>query len=283
MKKLGCLVVLVALIGSVAYLGFKFVAPRYDRLVSEREAVRREWAQVDTLLQRRYDLIPNLVETVKGYTDHEAKLLTEIADAHSGYLKARSQNERMQAAYKAEAALGSATRLVMASYPQLRADAMFGKLMGSLENTEEQIARQRMVYNEVVAAFNADCQTLLGQVVSRIGSFEQAEYYNPPTETAALPRVDFANRNPDQAASAASQAALTVRSLVVTGMVDGPHGPEGAIVQFPDHSQRILKVGEEVLELRARVKLVDARGVTFEERTLDEKGAPVTRVVRVDR
>jgi LemA protein len=285
MKKLVTLVVLMALLGGAGYLAVVEGIPRYDQLVAQREAVRREWAQVDTQLLRRYELIPNLLATVKGYASHEEKILLEVADAHAGYLKARTQDARLQAAYQTEKSLQSCMRYAIASYPDLKANHVFLQLMRSLENTEDQIARARMSYNQAVSELNTTTQSAIGGLVAGLSGIEEVSYYNPPSETTELPRVGFrpdtgAAPTPAQPAGAGQAG---VRALSIAGFVEGARGPESAIVQFPGGSQRVVKVGDEILELRARVKLIDGAGVTFEESSLDDKGASVTQLVRVDR
>jgi len=96
------LVIVAVLLGIGAFVFLRWAKPHYDELVGLREVVRKEWAQIDIQLQRRYDLLPNLLATVKAVAGYEAKVLTEIADAHTGYMKARGMTSRIKVAYRAE-------------------------------------------------------------------------------------------------------------------------------------------------------------------------------------
>ena len=126
----------------------------YNRLVSLREQVRAGWAQIDVLLKRRHDLIPNLVETVKGYAVHERDTLERVISARNAALAARGSPAQVS---QAEGALGGALRQLFAlaeAYPDLRANTNFAELQRELANTENQIGHQRQQYNAVVAAYN---------------------------------------------------------------------------------------------------------------------------------
>jgi LemA protein len=126
----------------------------YNRLVSLREQVRAAWAQIDVLLKRRHDLIPNLVETVKGYAAHERDTLERVIAARNAAVAARGDAGQVSLA---EGALTGALRQVFAlseAYPELRANANFSELQRELANTENQIGHQRQQYNAVVAAYN---------------------------------------------------------------------------------------------------------------------------------
>ena len=127
----------------------------YNTFVSQEEAIKTQWAQVENQLQRRNDLIPNLVETVKGYAAHEEGVYKDIADSRSRLLAAKSPEETIQAANQQTTALG---RLLAISenYPQLRANEQFNRLMDELSGTENRIAVERMRYNEAVQKYNTD-------------------------------------------------------------------------------------------------------------------------------
>lgn len=131
-----------------------FVIAAYNRLVSLREQVRSMWAQIDVLLKRRHDLIPNLVETVKGYATHEQETLTRVIAARN---QAVSVAGNPAQAAQAEGALSGALRQLFAvaeSYPQLKANANFSQLQSELANTENQISAQRQTYNSAVQQYN---------------------------------------------------------------------------------------------------------------------------------
>ena len=121
----------------------------YNKFVSQEEAVKAQWAQVENQLQRRNDLIPNLVETVKGYATHEEGVFKEIAESRSRLLAAKSPEESIAAANKQTSALGRLLAVVE-NYPNLKANEQFNRLMDELSGTENRIAVERMRYNERV-------------------------------------------------------------------------------------------------------------------------------------
>ena len=282
-------------VGAFTYVGIRWVTPRYDELVRQREEVRKEWAQVDALLQRRFNLIPNLVRTVKGYAGHEASLIKEVADSHTGYLKARSRNARIKAAYKVERSIGRCMIWGM-RFPRLKADTTFLSLMRSLEGAEDAVARQRMAYNSAVATLNTNVNSAFGGLVAGLSDIEEAAYYNPPKAAAEVPRVDFSESggSSDSSGASAAQPALkkpalkkpaplSVRDLNIVGLVRQGSRADQAILRFPDGSTRVVRRGQSILELRARVESIDASGVTFEELTIKPDGRSVRRRVRVTR
>src|SRR3954452_3588631 len=125
----------------------------YNKFVSQEEAIKAQWAQVENQLQRRNDLIPNLVETVKGYAQHEEGVYKDIAEARSRLLAPRSPDETIQAANAQTSALGRLLAVVE-NYPQLRANEQFNRLMDELSGTENRIAVERMRYNERIQEYN---------------------------------------------------------------------------------------------------------------------------------
>ncbi len=132
-----------------------FAVLSYNRLVSLREQVRAAWAQIDVSLKRRYDLIPNLVETVKGYAKHEQGTLTAVIAARNQAVSVAGNPAQLSAA---ETQLTGAMRQMFAlaeSYPDLKANTSFLQLQGELSNTENQISQQRSQYNGLVASYNA--------------------------------------------------------------------------------------------------------------------------------
>src|SRR5206468_5102663 len=125
----------------------------YNRFVGQEEAVKAQWAQVENQLQRRNDLIPNLVETVKGYAAHEEGVYKDIAESRSRLLSAKSPEETIQAANQQTSALGRLL-VIAENYPQLRANEQFNRLMDELSGTENRIAVERMRYNERIQEYN---------------------------------------------------------------------------------------------------------------------------------
>src|SRR5437660_9055780 len=138
---------------ALAFVATPLAGCSYNTFVGQEEAVKAQWAQVENQLQRRNDLIPNLVETVKGYAQHEESVFKDVADARSRLLAAKSPEETIAAANQQTSALG---RLLAISenYPQLRANEQFNRLMDELSGTENRIAVERMRYNEAVQRYN---------------------------------------------------------------------------------------------------------------------------------
>src|SRR5258707_7547307 len=135
----------------------------YNKFVSQEEAIKAQWAQVENQLQRRNDLIPNLVETVKGYATHEEGVFKDIADARSKLLAAKSPDETIQAANQQTTALGRLLAVVE-NYPNLKANEQFNRLMDELSGTENRIAVERMRYNQRVQEYD----TALRQVAANL-------------------------------------------------------------------------------------------------------------------
>jgi LemA protein len=162
----------------------------YNKFVGQEEAVKAQWAQVQNQLQRRNDLIPNLVETVKGYAQHEEKVFTEIADARSRLAGAKSPEDSIQAANQMTSALG---RLIAISenYPTLRANEQFNQLMDNLQNTENRIANERMRYNERVQEYNTSRRRFPSNITAGIFGFKEHPVFNAPPEAERVPRVNF--------------------------------------------------------------------------------------------
>jgi LemA protein len=162
----------------------------YNKVVTMDENVDARWAQVENQLKRRYDLIPNLVETVKGYAAHEKELFENIAEARTKYFQQQSVQGKIQASNQLEGVL-SRLLLLREQYPQLRANENFLKLQDSLEGTENRIAVERMRYNESVRALNTYRRTVYGKFFASLADVEEAEYYEIPEGEEETPRVDF--------------------------------------------------------------------------------------------
>src|SRR5687767_10472412 len=165
----------------------------YNRFVSQEEAVKAQWAQVQNELQRRNDLIPNLVETVKGYAAHETGIFKDIADARGRLLSAKSPEETIQAANAQTSALGRLLAVVE-NYPNLKADAQFNRLMDELAGTENRLTVARMRYNERVQAYNTARRSFPSNVTAGIFGFKEYPLFNAPPEAERVPRVNFGNK-----------------------------------------------------------------------------------------
>src|SRR3954453_4876520 len=165
----------------------------YNRFVGQEEAIKAQWAQVQNQLQRRNDLIPNLVETVKGYATHEESVYKDIADARSRLLAARSPEETIQAANQQTTALGRLLAVVE-NYPQLRANEQFNRLMDELSGTENRIAVERMRYNDRIQAYNTSRRQFPANITARIFTFKDYPFFEAPPEARQVPRVNFSRQ-----------------------------------------------------------------------------------------
>ncbi len=162
----------------------------YNRFVSQEEAIKGQWAQVENQLQRRNDLIPNLVETVRGYAEHEEGVYKEIADSRSRLLAARSPDETIAAANQQTSALGRLLAVVE-NYPQLKANEQFNRLMDELAGTENRIAVERMRYNEAVQAYNTSTRQFPANLTAKLFGFDRHPFFEAPPEAKQVPKVDF--------------------------------------------------------------------------------------------
>lgn len=180
---LGVLVFLAFIVGG-------WVVGEYNKAVSMDEQVKAQWAQVENQLKRRYDLIPNLVETVKGYAKHERELFTHIADARTKYFQAATVKDKIQASVALEGTL-SRLLLLQENYPQLKANESFLKLQDSLEGTENRIAVERKRYNDDVRTLNTYRRTVFGRIFASIAGVGKAEYYDIPEVQKETPEVKF--------------------------------------------------------------------------------------------
>ncbi len=162
----------------------------YNRFVSQDEAIKAQWAQVQSQLQRRSDLIPNLVETVKGYAAHEEGVFKSVADARAQLLAAKTPQEQIEAANAQTSALGRLLAVVE-NYPQLKANEQFNRLMDELSGTENRIAVERMRYNERVQEYNTSTRSFPGNVTAAIFGFDQYPFFEVPAEAKQVPKVNF--------------------------------------------------------------------------------------------
>jgi len=165
----------------------------YNTFVSQEEAIKAQWAQVQNQLQRRNDLIPNLVETVKGYAAHEESVYKDIADARSRLMAAKSPEESIQAANQTTSALGRLMAIVE-NYPQLKANEQFNRLMDELSGTENRIAVERMRYNEAIQTYNTSRRQFPANITNRIFSFKDYPFFEAPPEAREAPKVNFSNK-----------------------------------------------------------------------------------------
>lgn len=182
----GCLIVIIVAVILLA-LSVKGI---YNNLVTLDESVNNSWAQVENQLQRRYDLIPNLVETVKGYAAHEREVLTEVTRARASVGSARTPDEVMQANNELSSALARLL-VVVEQYPDLKANQNFIRLQDELAGTENRIAVERMRYNETVRDFNQKIRSFPTVFFAGLLGFNKRTYFEAPREAQQAPKVDF--------------------------------------------------------------------------------------------
>jgi len=164
----------------------------YNEMVSMREQIESAWSQVENQLQRRNDLIPNLVSVTKGYAEHERAIFDAVADARARMLSATTRDEKIDASQQLTGALG---RLLAISerYPNLKADQQFARLSDELAGTENRIAVERMRYNDAVRAYNSYIKSIPRVIYARAMGFEPQKYFEAPAEARTVPKVDFGN------------------------------------------------------------------------------------------
>ncbi|MBC2701407.1 MAG: LemA family protein [ANME-2 cluster archaeon] len=162
----------------------------YNGFVAAEEGVDASWAQVESQYQRRADLIPNLVSTVKGYAAHEEEVLTEITAARSQWGAAATQQSKMEAAGSMDSAI-SRLLLVVENYPNLKANENFLALQAQLEGTENRIAVERMRYNEQVRAYNTKIKRMPAGILANMFGFDEKLYFESDEGAENVPEVEF--------------------------------------------------------------------------------------------
>lgn len=180
------LVVLVVIF--VGIIGF--VITTYNGLVRLRNTVRNSFAQIETQLQRRFDLIPNLVETVKGYAEHEKELLESVTASRSAYLSAGSGEEKLAMNNQLTSSLKSLFA-VTESYPELKANTNFIKLQDELSETEDKVAYARQFYNDAVTLYNNKLQMFPGNIIAGMFGFQEEVLFATEEGATGVPVVDF--------------------------------------------------------------------------------------------
>src|SRR5512143_2782960 len=188
----GVKVLLIILaVGALIAIGvFTWGMGQYNQVISMDEQVKSQWAQVENHLKRRYDLIPNLVETVKGYAKHERELFENIANARTKYFQANTVPDKIQASQQIEGLL-SRLLVLRETDPQLKANESILKLQDSLEGTENRMAVERKRYNDDVRALNTYRRTLFGRFFASWAGVNEAQYYEIPQAEKEAPKVKF--------------------------------------------------------------------------------------------
>ncbi len=189
MKAAWIVVVAVLAVIVLAFVGW--YVNGLNRVVRLHEKTNEQWAQVETMLQRRYDLVPNLVETVRGYAKHEETVFTEVARLRTEWAGAASREQKIENANAMESALGR-LMVVVERYPELRATENFQTLQAQLEGTENRIAVERKRYNESARAFNTFIREVFGGFFAkRRGLDKPVPYFEAAPEAEKAPAVKF--------------------------------------------------------------------------------------------
>lgn len=187
------LVVLVVVVLAALAIGGMYVGRR-NEMVRKNETVKSAWAQVDVVLQRRADLIPNLVETVKGYASHEKGVIEAVANARAAMGGARTPGEKMEANNQLSGAL-SRLLLVVENYPNLKADENFLRLQDELAGTENRIAVERHKYNETLQHYNTTIGLFPNNLFAgMLGFHRNDEYFKTEPGARSVPKVDFKSK-----------------------------------------------------------------------------------------
>jgi len=174
---------------AVLVLGLLFVVI-YNKLIKQRNRVENSWAQIEVQLKRRNNLIPNLVETVKGYAQHEKNLFENVAKARAAMMSAKGINETADASNQLSSTLKSLFA-VTENYPELKANQNFMQLQQELSETEDKIAYTRQFYNDSVMKYNISIQTIPTNIIASIMKFEKKESFQTPPEEREAPTVHF--------------------------------------------------------------------------------------------
>ena len=188
--KIGTGVIILIVLAVILLVGFFAVWGGYNKAIRLDEAVQERWAQVETVLVRRFDLIPNLIETVKGYASHEKELFEHIANVRTKYFQAGSIAEKAKNASQLQGFL-SRLLLLREQYPELKANQNFLKLQDQLEGTENRIAVERKRYNEAVRGVNTYARSFFGRSFCGMAGVEKAEYFEATDLQKAPPKVKF--------------------------------------------------------------------------------------------
>ena len=184
------LITLAIVLGVVILIAGLFIGS-YNGLVEEREEVESSYADVSVYLQRRADLIPNLVNSVKGYTDYEQSTLTAVTEARNAFQNADSVNEQITASNQLESALDIWVNAVTEAYPELKADTQFTALTDELSGTENRIATARKDYNEDAQEYNSDIKKFPKSIIAGMFDFEEFEYFKASEDAQNAPIVSF--------------------------------------------------------------------------------------------
>lgn len=184
------IIIVVAVIAIILIALYSLFAGNYNKFVKMDVGIKAAWSQVENQLQRRYDLIPNLVETVKGYAKQEKDVLVEVTNARSKVGGAGTVPDKIAANNELSGAL-SRLMVVVERYPDLKSNQNFMKLQDELAGTENRIAVERMRYNDTVKIYNQAIRTFPGNLIAGMFNFKEAAFFEAPKEAKAAPQVKF--------------------------------------------------------------------------------------------
>ena len=177
----------------VVLISFSLWGCSYNKFTTQEEAIKGAWGEVNNQLQRRNDLIPNLVETVKGFAAQEKEVLGRIADSRAKLAGAKTPAETIEAANEQSSALARLL-VVVENYPNLKSDAQFMRLQDELAGTENRLAVARGRYNERIQEYNTTRRKFPSNVTAKIFGFGEYPYFEVPPEAKQVPKVNFGNK-----------------------------------------------------------------------------------------
>ena len=189
-RKRAVLLVVVGVVLLVGLGSYRLFVSTYNTLVGMDQSIKGQMAEIDNQLQRRADLIPNLVETVKGYAAHERQILEALANARARLAGARDVQGRLEANAELSGVL-SRLLVIVENYPNLKADATFARLMDELAGTENRIAVARRRYNQAVQEFNTAVNQFPNRLLAGLYGFSERPFFEAPAEAKIAPKVKF--------------------------------------------------------------------------------------------
>jgi LemA protein len=189
-RGLKTVLIIVGILILLLVIPYSYLKGTYNSLVTMDEGVKGAWAQVENQLQRRYDLIPNLVETVKGFASQEREVFIKVAEARSKVAGAGSIDDKIEANNQLSSAL-SRLLVVVERYPELKSNTNFIRLQDELAGTENRIAVERRRFNETVRAYNTKIRSFPTNLIAGMFGFEKATFFEVPKERQEAPQVRF--------------------------------------------------------------------------------------------
>lgn len=180
----------IGIIVAVLVLLVLYVVGTYNGLVKLRNRVKDQWSQIEVQLKRRFDLIPNIVETVKGYAKHESETLKGVIEARNKFTVASTPEQEMEANNQLTGAIRQLFAL-SESYPDLKADSSFLKLQETLEDTENKISTTRQFYNDTVLTLNNKVEMFPSNIIANMFGFKKEAFFEAPAEAKEAPKVEF--------------------------------------------------------------------------------------------